>query len=75
MIPEKEKEIKIPPPPTTYTNDVELKLSQDMTKFLEKRCSELGKLLDSETFAKKQLELKLQTMEKVLQDAQDEINE
>ena len=71
-IPEK---IDIPPPPTNYTNDVELKLAQEMAKILEKRCSELGRMLDTEAYSKKQLEQKIQTLEKTIRDAEGEIHE
>lgn len=69
------KNAEIPMPLPSYTNDVELKLSQDMMKILEKRCSELGKLLDNEIYSKQLLEQKLNNTEKALEDVQNEVNE
>ncbi|OMJ94044.1 hypothetical protein SteCoe_2814 [Stentor coeruleus] len=63
------------PEPSVFTNDVELKLSKEMSQMLEKKCSELGRLLDQEKYEKKTLEVKIQALEKSLKDSQSEIAE
>jgi myosin heavy subunit len=63
----------VPDTPEAFTKDVELKLSQEMSSMLEKKCSELGRKLDSESFSRNQAEQQKQILEKQVKDLQVEI--
>lgn len=67
------KNAELPPAPPIFTNDVELKLSQEMSSMLEKKCSELGRKLDSESFARSQLEQKQSALENHIKELQTEL--
>ena len=64
---------ELPPAPEVFTKDVELKLSQEMSAMLEKKCSELGRKLDSEAFLRSQAEGKQKILETQVRDLQTEI--
>ena len=68
-----EKSSELPPAPEVFTKDVELKLSKEMSAMLEKKCSELGRKLDSESFLRSQAEGKQKILEAQVKDLQTEI--